>query len=315
MESGKRKSGSKKSYIFIVLFFLLLIVSYLLFKNEIISEDIFLSDKKYIPDLSENEAEICFIDLWQSESILIKTNGKAVLIDAGEIGYGDEIKAFLKSRNVKSIDLFVLTHPHSDHIGSAEDVIRDFNVKEVLMPDIPDESQPTVRLYEGLLYSIEKEKVKLTFASPGMAYDLGGAVFEILGPVSDYGTDYNNWSIVSKFTIGEKSFLFTGDQETEAESDLLNSGADVSCNVLKVGHHGSSNSSSSVFLNKASPEYAVILCGKGNDYGHPHDNTVTALYDRKIKVLRTDLDGDISFVTNGKDLAVFTENWVKQNEK
>lgn len=306
MKSVKRKP--KKFYIFLLLFFIMLILSYLLFENGIISEDAFLSAKRQIPVISENEAEISFIDLWQSESILIKTKEKAVLIDAGEIGYGDEIKAFLKSRNVKKIDLFVLTHPHSDHIGSAEDVIRDFDVKEVLMPDIPDESQPTVQLYESLLYAIEKENTKFTLASPGMVYDLDGAILEILGPVSDYGTDYNNWSIVSKFTIGEKSFLFTGDQGTEAESDLLNSGADVSCDVLKVGHHGSSTSSSSVFLNKASPEYAVILCGKGNDYGHPHDNTITALYDRKIKVLRTDLDGNISFVTDGKNLTVYTEN-------
>lgn len=306
MKSVKRKP--KKFYIFLLLFFIMLILSYLLFENGILSEDAFLSAKRQIPVISENEAEISFIDLWQSESILIKTKEKAVLIDAGEIGYGNEIKAFLKSRNVKKIDLFVLTHPHSDHIGSAEDVIRDFDVKEVLMPDIPDESQPTVQLYESLLYAIEKENTKFTLASPGMVYDLDGAILEILGPVSDYGTDYNNWSIVSKFTIGEKSFLFTGDQGTEAESDLLNSGADVSCDVLKVGHHGSSTSSSSVFLNKASPEYAVILCGKGNDYGHPHDNTITALYDRKIKVLRTDLDGNISFVTDGKNLTVYTEN-------
>ncbi len=306
MKSVKRKP--KKFYIFLLLFFIMLILSYLLFENGILSEDAFLSAKRQIPVISENEAEISFIDLWQSESILIKTKEKAVLIDAGEIGYRDEIKAFLKSRNVKKIDLFVLTHPHSDHIGSAEDVIRDFDVKEVLMPDIPDESQPTVQLYESLLYAIEKENTKFTLASPGMVYDLDGAILEILGPVSDYGTDYNNWSIVSKFTIGEKSFLFTGDQGTEAESDLLNSGADVSCDVLKVGHHGSSTSSSSVFLNKASPEYAVILCGKGNDYGHPHDNTITALYDRKIKVLRTDLDGNISFVTDGKNLTVYTEN-------
>lgn len=306
MKSVKRKP--KKFYIFLLLFFIMLILSYLLFENGILSEDAFLSAKRQIPVISENEAEISFIDLWQSESILIKTKEKAVLIDAGEIGYGNEIKAFLKSRNVKKIDLFVLTHPHSDHIGSAEDVIRDFDVKEVLMPDIPDESQPTVQLYESLLYAIKKENTKFTLASPGMVYDLDGAILEILGPVSDYGTDYNNWSIVSKFTIGEKSFLFTGDQGTEAESDLLNSGADVSCDVLKVGHHGSSTSSSSVFLNKASPEYAVILCGKGNDYGHPHDNTITALYDRKIKVLRTDLDGNISFVTDGKNLTVYTEN-------
>ncbi len=311
MANRKGKTGIKKGCIFIMLFSLFLAVSCFLFRNGIISEDIFLATKKDIPKLSENEAEICFLDLWQSESILIRTKEKTVLIDAGEIGYGDDIKAFLKSRNIKNIDLLVLTHPHSDHIGSAEDVIDDFVVKEVLMPDIPEESQPEIKLCDDLLYTVKHEKMVLTLAKPGMKYDFeNGAKFEVLGPVSDYGTDYNNWSIVGKFTIGEKSFLFTGDQETEAESDLLNSGADISCNVLKIGHHGSSSSSSSVFLNEASPEYAVILCGKGNDYGHPHENTITALYDRKIKVLRTDLDGDISFVTDGKTISFFTENGV-----
>lgn len=311
MKNEKRKSKLNKIYIFIPLFFLLLVISYLLFSKGILSEDTFLSEKKHTPVLSEDEAEVCFMDLWQSESILIRTPEKTVLIDAGEIGYGNEIKAFLISRKVKTIDLLLLTHPHSDHIGSAESVLKDFDVKEVLLPDIPDELQPTVRLYEDLLYAIEKEGAKLTLASPGMKYSFeNGAMLEILGPVSGYETNYNSWSIVSKLTMGEKSFLFTGDQEVDAENDLLSSGADISCDVLKVGHHGSSTSSSSAFLNAASPEYAVILCGKGNDYGHPHESTVTALLDRKIKVLRTDLDGDISFVTDGKALSLFTENEV-----
>ena len=264
-------------------------------------------------DVSESPAgdsstRVHFIDTWQSDCVLIETKEKTVLIDAGDLNSSDEIGEYLKKAGVSKIDLFVATHPHSDHIGSGKYVIENYEVAALLVPDIPEESFPTAATYENLLLAAEKRGTKLLFASPGEEFSLGdGAVLKVLGPVSDYGTDYNNLSVVTKLTVGEVSFLFTGDMEAEAETDLISAGADLSCTVLKVGHHGSSGSSTKAFLDGASPRYAVILCGQGNDYGHPHREVLDALENRGCSVFRTDQKGSIVFETDGESLAVQTE--------
>lgn len=254
------------------------------------------------------EAEICFIDTGQSDCVLIKAPEKTVLIDAGERDCAGIIGDFLSREGVSRIDLFVATHPHSDHIGSGAYVVETFDVQELLIPDIPEESYPTSSTYEKLLLAADEQGTVLTPASPGIEYDLGGGmVLKVLGPVSDYGTDYNNWSVVTKLVAGEISFLFTGDIEAEAEADLIASGAELSCTVLKAPHHGGSTSSSAPFLDAADPSCAVILCGANNDYGHPHKEVREAYAARGYEVYRTDQNGSIVFRTDGKNITVETE--------
>ena len=119
--------------------------------------------------------------------------------------------------------------------------------------------------------------------------------------------DTNNTSIVLRVDFGETSFLFTGDMERDAEADLLSDGCDVSCTVLKVGHHGSSTSTSYPFLRAAMPEYAVISVGEDNSYGHPHEETLSRLYDAGCTVYRTDRLGTVVAVSDGTDVSFLTE--------
>ena len=123
-------------------------------------------------------------------------------------------------------------------------------------------------------------------------------MFTFIGPVEEY-SDTNDNSLVLRLTYGDKSFLFTGDMEREAENDLLDSGVKLSSDVLKVGHHGSSTSTSYRFLYEVSPEIAVISCGEDNSYGHPHEEVLSRLSDADVTVYRTDLDGSVVLFCDG----------------
>ena len=113
------------------------------------------------------------------------------------------------------------------------------------------------------------------------------------------GSDTNDTSIVLKVTYGKTSFVFAGDAERDAEQAILNRGTDISATVLKVGHHGSDTSTSYLWLREVMPDYAVISVGKGNSYGHPTDDTLSRLRDADVKTYRTDLNGDITFTSDG----------------
>lgn len=254
-------------------------------------------------------AEVCFVDTGQSDCILIRTEEAAVLIDAGEVGCESTVCSALKKRGVDALSLVVATHPHSDHIGSMEAVFDEFAVERLLIPNIPEEYLLDSPLYDGVISAAEKEDgCAVIYAEPGMEFDLGGgAALEVLGPVECYFDEMNNWSVVTKLTFGEASFLFTGDAEAAAELDLIASGADLSCDVLKCGHHGSRTSTTEALLDAAAPRYAVFLCGAGNVHGHPHQSTKTVLYRRGIRVLRTDLDGTVTMTTDGKNIFIETE--------
>lgn len=295
----------------------LFIIGALLFDAGIISEDVFIqitgefspaSFSRRNSEIGGGKTRVHFIDTDQSECILITTEDKTVLIDAAEKGYGNKIKNYIDEQGISEIDLFIVTHPHSDHIGSAVSVFENFEVKEFLMSDIADDSVPTTSLYENMLKAAEKEGCRITLAKSGLTFKLDDQTeLQILGPVSDYGNDYNNVSIVSKLVCKNVSFLLTGDEEKLAEKDLLASGADVSCTVYKAAHHGSTTSNSDAFLEAASPDYAVILCGAENDYGHPHKKIVDSLREHGCKIYRTDLDGSIIFSTDGETLDIATE--------
>ncbi len=304
----RQKQKTKKNSAFTAVIIILLLVLGYFYESGYIDAgffDPYGSNSAYI---GESPVEVHFIDTDQSDCTLVIAGDKTVLIDAGERNCKEVIGTYLDEHSVKKIDIFIATHPHSDHIGSGEYIINNYSVETLIIPDIPEESFPTTKIYENLLTAADENGTKLSFAVPGTEYDLeNGVTLEILGPVSDYGDDYNNWSIVSKLTVGGTSFLFTGDMESSAEKDLLASGADVSCTVLKAGHHGSSTSSSDKFLDAAGPEYAVILCGKGNSYGHPHKEILSAFSERGYTVLRTDEDGSIIFRTDGENITVETE--------
>lgn len=255
----------------------------------------------------EGSAEVHFLDTDQSDCILILTEESAVLIDAGTSDQSAVITDYLEAQGVETIDLLIATHPHADHIGAMADILREFEVKEFLMPDIPDEFQPTTRGWEKLLSAVDEEGCAVTLAAPGRQYPLGGCMLTVLGPAGEYENDYNNWSVVTRFVCGNASFLFMGDAEKAAENDIMSTGVELDSDVLKAGHHGSSTSSGEDFVEAVSPEYAVILCGAGNDYGHPHPETTDLLERMGIQIFRTDLDGTVVMETDGGTITVSTE--------
>ncbi|MDW2800455.1 ComEC/Rec2 family competence protein [Clostridium boliviensis] len=257
---------------------------------------------------ADSRAVFHFIDVGQGDSTLIEANGHYMLIDAGERDQTEAVTSYLKEQGVRNLDYVIGTHPHSDHIGGLEGVIREFEVANVILP----QKEHTTRTYERLLDAIEDRNCKITIPKAGESYSLGAASFQIISPNRDYDDNLNNWSIGIRFVFGETSFVLCGDAEKEAEEDMLSGGLALNADVLKVSHHGSSTSSSPEFINAVSPRYAVISCGRNNDYGHPHKETLDLLKKQGIKVLRTDQLGTIVIESNGTDLQVMGQNDTSQ---
>ncbi|MFT3951475.1 MAG: ComEC/Rec2 family competence protein [Oscillospiraceae bacterium] len=251
------------------------------------------------------DCSVHFIDVGQGDSTLVICDGEAMLIDAGETDQGDTVVSYLKAQNVTKLTYVIVTHQHSDHMGGMKDVLENFTVKKLIMPKMPDALVPTGAVYENLLTTIADKGLKIT-AATDTSFSLGSATVETFTAKGDYD-DLNNYSVVTKITDGDNSFLITGDCEKPEEAELMNAGFDLSAKVIKVGHHGSSTSSGTDFLKAVSPRYAVISVGAGNSYGHPADTTVSNLNKFVSALYRTDLNGTVVFESDGAGLNVITE--------
>lgn len=259
---------------------------------------------------ASGELKVYVIDVGQGESILITTEENSLLIDAGENDKGDEVLDFIKQLGLTKLDYVLATHPDSDHIGGMDTVLENIDVPGgVFFGEMPDDLIPTTKTYEDVLDVIEEKDIPLFTAAAGDTIDLGsGAVLTVLGPVDPQAADSkNNTSLVTRLDFGESSFLFNGDQEEDMEEMLVQSGADLDCDVMTMGHHGSSTSSSQEYLDAVTPKYASISCGRGNQYGHPHDETIEKLEAMGVEYYRTDLDGNITFTSDGETISVRTE--------
>ena len=227
---------------------------------------------KYLPFIEEprqitvpdGDMAVHFLDVGQGDcSLIVLPSGKTVLIDASTNDEGDNIIEYLSYQKVKHIDYFVLTHPHADHIGSAKQIIEALSIGKVVMPDIETDTAT----FTNLLLAIDKKDIPIHVAKVGDIIKLDNTNMKILGPVNKTD-DLNNMSIVLRLDYGKTSFMFTGDAEEPSEKDMLKkfSSSEFRADVLKVGHHGASTSSSLEFITAISPKYAVISCGKDNTY-------------------------------------------------
>jgi len=239
-----------------------------------------------------------FIDVGQGDSILITTESGAMLIDTGENEYAQTVIDYIRAQGVAKLDYAVATHPHADHMGGMAKIIDAIPIETFLAPDVTH----TTNAFEKMLDALEARGLGITTPAVGTRYTMGEAVFTILAPANPKENDLNNASLVIRMDYGGTSFLFTGDAESASEAEMLASGRALDCDVLKVGHHGSDTSSSKAFLSSVSPGIAVISCGVGNSYGHPHAEAVKRLQNIDASILRTDLEGTIVLVTDGVNI-------------
>ena len=255
---------------------------------------------------AEGELEVHFIDVGNADCTLVRQGDFALLIDAGERGDDDAILDYLNRHGVTDLDLVVATHAHADHIGAMAKVIRALPVARFVFAPMPAAHTPTTATYVSMREALDEKQVAVEAAQPNAVYEVGSARLQILAPLQER-EDTNDMSVVSRLTFGERAFLFTGDAGVAVEDDLLYSGCTLQADVLKVGHHGSTTSNSAAFLSRVSPAYAFIPCGEGNSYGHPHEEVLASLQRRQSKIYRSDVHGDVVFVTDGTELTVQTE--------
>ena len=290
------------------------------------------------PPASGGELTIRILDVGpiNGDSILITSPaGKTVLIDAGDTTKGKTVVEALKRYNVQQLDYFIATHPHPDHLGGAAEVFKSVKVLNVIdngqPPSVPQQAAPKptptpkqstrrsskpaslTQFYDDYKAVLSLSGAHYETAKPGTKYDLGGgALLTILAPSEPFftkdkmttgGNEANANSIVARLDYGSFSMLLAGDAEEQTEHRLLTKDLDLQTRVLKVSHHGSKYASSKDFLERVKPEVAVVSCGAWNRYGHPAQAVLDRLKaaNPNVKLYRTDLQGEITITTRGKD--------------
>lgn len=267
------------------------------------------AEDKYLPEAKNDfimtslpgnsDMRVSYIDVGQGDSEFIELpNGETLLIDAGTNETGEKAVNYIKSLGYTSIDYVVGTHPHEDHIGGLDDVINAFDIGKIYMPKITADT----KTFEDVLDAIDSKGLTINTAKSGVSLvETDGLSVKMLAPVSDSYKNTNDYSAVVKIIYGDTSFLFMGDAEELSESQITD---DVSADVLKAGHHGSSTSTSETFLDSVCPSAAIISCGRDNSYGHPHKETIEKFNERGIKYYRTDELGTITAISDGKNITI-----------
>lgn len=261
----------------------------------------------------DKKLEVIFLDVGQGDAILIKTPlNQKILIDGGPDNsvlneLGENLSFF-----DDEIDIMILTHPHSDHLVGLIEVLKRYNVKEIYYSGVSH----TTNDFLAWLKEIKSRQIPLNIISQPITLNFGADVSLVfLYPDKDLSKQnvesLNNTSLMTKLVYNKTSFLFMGDAENEVENYLINQNLDLSADVLKVGHHGSSSSSSEKFLEKVKAKYAIISVGAKNDFGHPHSIILNRLSRLGYEILRTDLNGTIKFISDGEVLN-YKNNYIKK---
>lgn len=239
------------------------------------------------------------IDVGQADCLLVYSNGRSLLIDAGLPASAEDICLELDSYGINSIDAVIITHLHDDHAGGLEELSKRHGIDNLIIPELSSGGEAATGA-GAAERTVAENGGRIYTAVQGMNLEIGEFEITVLAYYGDM-SDQNDRSVIVMAEIGGLKFLFTGDAGDKTEKKLIDEGINIDCDVLKVGHHGSGGSSSDVFLTAASPEYAAISVGENNIYSHPSTEVTSALEAAGAEIYRTDTDGDITFfVENGK---------------
>ena len=249
----------------------------------------------FFTSISNAELTAYFMDVGQGAAVLLDCDGEFALIDGGPPSASRLIVAYLRSQGVERLEYVIATHAHADHVGGLSGALAVYPTSAVYCPVA---EYDTKAFRDFARYAGETCPI-----GAGDSFSLGGATLDIVGPVRKYRNE-NDISVVTRVIYGETAMLLTGDIEWDAEHDLAD--ADITADVLQVSHHGSDTSSSYVLLRAVMPSVAVIQCAGDNPYGHPHEAVLSRLRDADAIVYRTDVDGHIIVISDGKTCTVET---------
>ena len=244
-----------------------------------------------------------FLDVGSADAIILHCGETTILVDAGTVDCGTEICRYLRRMGVETLTLAVNTHPDKDHLGGFVQVLREFPPQAYWEPEVPEDLIPASEEYSLTRAALEEMEIPVSQVGAGVSLSLGPMALEVLGPVSQ-PDDSNNGSLVLKASYAGRSVLLMGDAEESEEEDILDSGAEVGCDVLKVGHHGSKTSTSAQLLQQARPQYAVISAGSGRP---PNEEVLQRLQENSAEVYRTDTQGSIVLSITEEGLTFYTE--------
>ena len=251
----------------------------------------------------ENKMIVHYIDVGQGDCILIQVNNKNLLMDSGPSSSRKDLLDYLEKLNIKKFDYIIATHPHEDHIGNMDTIIKRYSIGSFYSPKVISSSTT----FENMISALVDKNLKVNVLKKGFkGIDLGENVkFQVFSPAENLFSDnLNDYSPIIKITFLNNSFLFTGDAEISTEESVLSENNNLNCDILKVGHHGSSTSTSSNFLTSVNPSVAIISVGKNNSYGHPTSELLSLLDYFNIRTIRTDINGTIIAISDGKNISI-----------
>lgn len=246
--------------------------------------------------IRSEELQIYFFNVGQADCILVRSNGKNMLIDAGDNEDGSLLVKYIKRLGIRKIDYLIGTHVHEDHIGGMDNIIKEFEIGEIYIPYTTNKSKR--KFYEDVINEVKQKKLSINYKKVGDKFELGEAKCEIKSidnsdPTSS--SKINSTSIVIQMEANNNKYLFMGDAEDDVETNSKITWEDI--DVLKVGHHGSDTSSTEQFINKVLPEMAVISVNSNtNSYGHPSETVIKRLQDKECEIYRTDMNGTILLI-------------------
>ena len=237
------------------------------------------------------DLEIRFLSAGQGDAILIGCDGEYAMIDAGPVAYSNHLYSLIrKELKISEINFILLTHPHDDHAGGIPAVLNSVPVGEIISPVLDWDSA----VFSDIKRYASRQGTPIEGAAEGDRLELGSATLDIIHSWPDAWVE-NDMSLVVRLQYNGFSAIFTGDAEAMAEYMILDSNRELRSDLIKIGHHGSSSSSTKEFLQAVQPKYAVISCGTGNDYGHPHQEVLDRLKSLRTETYRTDLQGTVVF--------------------